>query len=103
MMLSKTFFPRRARFHPSNRGQRHATLLKTCYDMNLSPSFRKSALGCCFALAFCLGSPAQTLFSTNGGQYPIAGLIPGSQVRPQVALSTSGGFLVWEDNNADKI
>ena len=34
-------------------------------------------------------------------EYPIAGSLPGDQIHPQLALSASGGFLVWEDNITD--
>ncbi|HEY5914950.1 MAG TPA: hypothetical protein VJA21_30525, partial [Verrucomicrobiae bacterium] len=40
-------------------------------------------------------------YATNGGQYPIAGVLPGEQVHPQVSLNGSGGYLVWEDNITD--
>ena len=31
----------------------------------------------------------------------MAGLLPGDQVFPQIAISSSGGYLVWQDNVTD--
>src|SRR5205823_1969322 len=47
------------------------------------------------------GLLAQTFCGTNGTEYAIAGSLPGDQVHPQVALNSSGGYLLWEDNYAD--
>ena len=44
---------------------------------------------------------AQNTYAPQGGEYPIAGSLPGDQVFPQVALGTNGGFLVWQDNVTD--
>ena len=45
---------------------------------------------------------AQTnYYNPNGSDYAVAGSIPGDQVYPDVALSTGGGFLVWQDNATD--
>jgi hypothetical protein len=40
-------------------------------------------------------------YATNGTVYAIAGLLPGDQVRPDVAVTTTGGFTVWQDNATD--
>ncbi len=44
---------------------------------------------------------AQSGFDLQGGEYPIAGTLPGDQVFPDVAVKTTGGLLVWQDNFTD--
>src|SRR6185437_5515574 len=44
---------------------------------------------------------AQNAYAPQGGEYPIAGSLPGDQVFPQIALGTNGGYLVWQDNVTD--
>ena len=39
-------------------------------------------------------------YATNGTEYAI-GSLPGDQVFPDVALNSSGGFIVWQDNVTD--
>src|SRR2546421_12160229 len=41
---------------------------------------------------------AQNAYAPQGGEYPIAGSLPGDQVFPQISLGTNGGLLVLEDN-----
>ena len=69
--------------------------------MELSLSVRKTVL--CWWLA--ISAPgmvfAQANFATNGGEFPIVGILPGDQIRPSISISSDGGFVVWEDNNTD--
>jgi hypothetical protein len=65
--------------------------------MRLSLLVRSAAMGCTVWLG-AAGALAQSGYSTNGGEYAIAGALPGDQVRPNLSLSASGGYLVWEDN-----
>jgi hypothetical protein len=69
--------------------------------MSLSLLCRKVVL--CAGLA--AGIPGsllgQNFYVANGGQYAVAGVIPGDQVHPHVALKSSGGYLVWEDAFTD--
>src|SRR5439155_18537780 len=44
---------------------------------------------------------ADNTYTPQGGEYPIAGSLPGDQVFPQVSINTSGGYLVWQDNVTD--
>src|SRR5580765_382256 len=44
---------------------------------------------------------ADNTYAPQGGEYPIAGSLAGDQVYPQVALGSSGGYLVWQDNVTD--
>ena len=40
-------------------------------------------------------------YATNGTEYAIVGSLPGDQVYPDLAVTTSGGFTVWQDNITD--
>jgi hypothetical protein len=40
-------------------------------------------------------------YTTNGTEYAIIGSLPGDQVFPDVAVNTTGGFVVWQDNITD--
>jgi hypothetical protein len=40
-------------------------------------------------------------YAANGTEYAVVGSLPGDQVFPDVALNSSGGFVVWEDNATD--
>ena len=44
---------------------------------------------------------AQSSFVTEGGEFGIAGTLPGEQVHPQVSIKPGGGYLVWRDNITD--
>ncbi|MGO8765202.1 MAG: hypothetical protein ACLQSR_08730 [Limisphaerales bacterium] len=71
--------------------------------MSQSPFARNAVvlfLGLFLALTASLR--AQTnYYSANGTEYAIAGQLPGDNVRPDVALNNSGGYLVWQDNAVD--
>ncbi len=72
-----------------------------CKSMSMSLSVRKVLLCCCLAAAVPTLVIAQTNYVPNGVQYLIAGTMPQDQVHPQVAVSATNGFLVWQDNIAD--
>ncbi len=60
------------------------------------------AAGAVCAGAVCFSVSAQTnYYAANGAEYAIAGQLPGDQHHPDVALSSSGGYLVWQDNATD--
>ena len=44
---------------------------------------------------------AENTYAPQGGEYSIAGSLPGDQVFPQVSINTSGGYIVWQDNRTD--
>ncbi len=72
--------------------------------MSLSLSARRVVRSLCWAL--CLALPAAVSAQTNyygrnGAEYAIVGSLPGDQVYPDVALTPSGGFVVWQDNATD--
>ena len=73
--------------------------------MMLNP-VRASKFIACLAGAWLAGLAsagfAQTAYyTTNGTEYSVIGSLPGDQVYPDVALNTSGGFVVWQDNATD--
>lgn len=57
------------------------------------------ALGAVAAL--CIEVRGVVPYQPNGAQYAIIGSLPGDQTRPQVAVSRSGGYVVWQDNVTD--
>lgn len=70
--------------------------------MSLSLFARNTLVCGCLALA----APAVVLgqtnsYITNGVEYNVAGTLPGDQTRPSLAISPSGGYIVWEDNLTD--
>ena len=59
-----------------------------------------------FGWGLFLGLPAAVLgqasyYSTRGNEYAIIGALPGDQVFPDAAVSSDGGFVVWQDNITD--
>jgi len=72
--------------------------------MSLLSFTRKTAVGFCRGLLLVL--PAVVLgqtnyYNTNGTEYAIIGSLPGDQVWPDVAVTPTGGFVVWQDNITD--
>ena len=79
-------------------------LLEMCEVMSMSLFARKTAV--CWCLAVAVAVPAVVLgqtnnYITNGVEYAIAGSLPGDQTHPSLGLSTTGGYIVWEDNLTD--
>jgi hypothetical protein len=75
-----------------------------CSNRIMSTFIRPSLFVACvlLALAFSFKAAAQTnYYGTNGTEYAVIGSLPGDQVFPDVAISTNGGFLVWQDNATD--
>jgi hypothetical protein len=90
------------RFGERNFGQTVPSSLKSKLLLMLSllPA-RRAAICLCWGLF--LGMPAVVLgqtnyYRTNGTEYAIIGSLLGDQMRPDVALSPSGGYVVWQDN-----
>ena len=72
--------------------------------MSLLSFTRKTAVCFCWALFLSIPAavPGQTnYYAANGTEYAIIGSLPGDQVWPDVAVTTSGGFVVWQDNVTD--
>lgn len=82
-----------------------AGLMSIKSPSDMSSSFaRRAAICFCWGLFLVIPSAvfAQTnYYSTNGTEYAIIGSLPGDQVFPDAALTTSGGFVVWDDNATD--
>jgi hypothetical protein len=72
----------------------------------ISSGFFSRQTGVCLCWGWMLALPAvvwgQTnYYATNGTEYAIVGSLPGDQVHSDVAVTTSGGFTVWQDNITD--
>jgi hypothetical protein len=75
------------------------------YPNRIMPtSIRPSLFAACALVALAAAGPASAqtnYYTTNGTEYAVIGSLPGDQVFPDVAVSTNGGFLVWQDNATD--
>ena len=58
-------------------------------------------LVCHVAVAIPVVASAQSGYTPLGGENPIAGALPGDQVMPAISISSSGGYIVWQDNATD--
>jgi len=103
---ARLFFQRRrARFGKRILGQNARLRLYCCKPfMSFSLFARRAAI--CFCWGLFLGIPAAVFgqtnyYRTNGTEYAIIGSLPGDQVFPDVAVTPSGGFAVWQDNITD--
>ena len=102
---ARLFFQRRrARFGKRFFGQNARLRLESCKAFMLWLfSARRAAICLCWGLA--LAAPVavfgQAYYRTNGTEYAIVGSLPGDQVLPDVAVTPSGGFVVWQDNITD--
>jgi hypothetical protein len=68
---------------------------------NALSAYKKAILSGCLG-ALPLLAPAQPAsLAPQGGEYAIAGRLPGDQVLPQVKINASGGYIVWQDNFTD--
>jgi hypothetical protein len=70
------------------------------------PLFPARVAAVCFCLGLFLMIPAAVFsqtnyYTTNGTEYAVVGSLPGDQVFPDAAVSSSGGFIVWQDNATD--
>lgn len=74
-----------------------------CLENFMPLSFFARKLGLCLGLV--LATPllifGQAGFVPEGGEYGIAGSLPGEQLQPALSLNVSGGYIVWEDNITD--
>ena len=60
----------------------------------------------CFALGLLLAAISQVsaqtnYYGTNGTEYALTGTAPGNHIYPDLAISSTNGFLVWQDNVTD--
>src|SRR5260221_5358229 len=104
MFLARPFFGLRSRsFGEVIFGQRALMRLGSGESFM---SFFPSAHRLCFCLGMFLMIPAAVFaqtnyYAANGTEYSIVGSLPGDQVFPDAAISTIGGFVVWQDNATD--
>src|SRR5690348_13334874 len=83
---------------PIKHGQQFRGLIKAYKRiMSFAQSVRKLAVCWCSVLAIPAAVLGQNPFSTSGGEYAIAGKLPGDQVHPQADFRANGGYIVWED------
>ena len=70
--------------------------------MSLLRSVQKG-LGLCSGLLLLPGAAfgGQTPFTPQASEFSIGGSLVGDQVHPHLSITTSGGYLVWEDNITD--
>jgi hypothetical protein len=104
-----SFFRRRqARFNETIFGQNIIPWLQSeepyMLLVSLSLSVRRAVVCLCWGLSLALPAavPAQTnYYAANGMEYAVAGSWPGEQIWPDAAVTTSGGYVVWQDNITD--
>lgn len=49
-----------------------------------------------------LNTPSVSYVLPSGGEFSILGGVAGDQVHPQIALTSRGGLVTWEDNGVDR-
>src|SRR5215831_1140845 len=81
---------------PGEKG--HHRMKRNKLVMSLWKFGRNLALTCGVTGSAFVAS-AQTNLTPLGGEYAIAGNLPGDQLLPAAAINTGGGFLVWQDNS----
>jgi len=89
-------------FAQRNFGQNAAKQLYSGKSFMLLSFTRKIAL-CC---GLVVGIPGVVFgqtnyYAANGSEYAIVGSLSGDQVLPAAAVTTNGGFVVWQDNITD--
>lgn len=67
----------------------------------MSSSVRLPALAVCAVVLPFMAAAQTNYYTPNGTEYAVVGSLPGDQVFPDAAISTTGGFLVWQDNITD--
>src|SRR5271154_6497599 len=83
-----------------------STLLRLKFKDSFMPLLFVRRVVICFCWGLFLAIPAAAFaqtnyYTTNGTEYAIIGLLSGDQVLPDVAVSTNGGFVVWQDDITD--
>lgn len=58
-------------------------------------------LGLAVAFPALVSGQSTNYYASEGGEYLPAGSLPGDQINPALAVSASGGYLVWQDNITD--
>jgi hypothetical protein len=88
-------------FLPRIRGQIVGALLSSGHSMPLLSLVRRRLA----VWGLFLGAPvlvfAQSAYLPQGSEFSITRGLPGDQTYPQVSLTSSVGYLVWQDNTTD--
>lgn len=74
------------------------------YSVRARSVAKSVALSIIWALVLALvsqGAAQTNYYAANGTEYSIAGPLLGDQMRPDAAISTSNGIVVWQDNVTD--
>jgi hypothetical protein len=86
-------------------GQRRRVSLESSESVMPFLLFARNAAFCVYwglFLAISTTVIGQTnYYGSYGAEYSIVGALPGDQTWPDVALNTSGGYAVWQDNATD--
>ena len=85
----------------SSDGQNFFMWLTSCHSMAVSRFVGKLGVLCLLAVPVSGTAYGQAVYTTNGIEFAIAGLLPGDQVHPQLALGATNGYIVWQDNRTD--
>jgi hypothetical protein len=85
-------------------GQTASAQLSSARPFMFFSSARRAAI--CFCWGLFLMLPAAVFgqtnyYSKNGTEYLTVSSMPGDQVFPDAAITTNGGFIVWQDNATD--
>ncbi len=81
---------------------RRDDLSSTQRMISLPARARSVAVSLAGILILVSAASAQTnYYAANGTEYAIIGSLPGDQVFPDAAISTTGGLVVWQDNVTD--
>lgn len=83
------------------RQTRRGGLLSSIIAMPMSIRASFVATGTALMLAATVASAQTNYYTPNGSEYAIAGSLPGDQLFPDAAISSGGGFVVWQDNVTD--
>jgi hypothetical protein len=89
-------------FAQTNFGQNAVKRLHSIKPFMSSSFARKLALFVVLIAGIPAGVFGQTnYYATNGTEYAIVGSLLGDQVLPDAAVTSNGGFVVWQDNITD--
>ena len=83
------------------RGQRFVRVVQVCRSFMALSEFARTTAWCWLLAITTSFAYGQTGFVSQGGEYGVAGTLPGDQVFPALSLKSGGGYLVWQDNRTD--
>jgi len=82
---------------------------RRCYTQRFMSLIAKTLPGCVITTlllgaacgVFVPSGHCQTTYESQGGEFSIAGALPGDQINPHAAIGAGYGYVVWEDNRTD--